>query len=323
MEAISDAPSNKKAEVVDWYRRWPHAGVSVICGRISGLVVLDADPRNGNGFALIEHRLPPTPVAETGGGGCHLYFSACGLVIPKVPALLPGVGLQGEASFVVAPPSLHPSGRPYRWRPGLALGEVPLGPLPLMIRQLVAIHRKGEQAIRASSRGIGSSILTLDGVLSVLRGVRRCGRGWSAFCPAHDDRRASLSVDLDRAIFHCFGCGAVGGVKHFAELVGDDELAPQRRIPRRATTPFQETRAAVLAEARRQLGRLESFRDLVEISNFIRARFRMADSVRRLVTTLGATKTVWDALALAASVELQALAVEARVDEIVARGRIV
>jgi len=58
-----------RALVVNWYRRWPDAGVAVVCGRISGLVVLDADPRNGDGLARIEHRLPPTPTAGTGGGG--------------------------------------------------------------------------------------------------------------------------------------------------------------------------------------------------------------------------------------------------------------
>src|SRR5262245_5570956 len=40
-------------------------------------------------------------------------------------------------------------------------------------------------------------------------------------CPFHRDRTPSLSVDLDAAIFNCFGCGAHGGWKRFAELVGE------------------------------------------------------------------------------------------------------
>lgn len=48
-----------------------------------------------------------------------------------------------------------------------------------------------------------------DRVLGALHGVRRTGPGrWSAVCPAHADRRPSLSIrELDdgRLLLHCFG----------------------------------------------------------------------------------------------------------------------
>jgi hypothetical protein len=47
-------------------------------------------------------------------------------------------------------------------------------------------------------------------LLSRLDGVRATGRGWSARCPAHEDRSASLSIAEgrdDRALVKCFaGC---------------------------------------------------------------------------------------------------------------------
>ena len=47
-------------------------------------------------------------------------------------------------------------------------------------------------------------------ILSRLRGVRQNGSGWTARCPAHEDRRASLSVGLGddgRTLVHCHaGC---------------------------------------------------------------------------------------------------------------------
>ena len=51
-----------------------------------------------------------------------------------------------------------------------------------------------------------------DRVLGALAGVRRTGPGrWSAICPAHADRRPSLSIrelDDNRALVHCHaGCG--------------------------------------------------------------------------------------------------------------------
>ncbi|MFH0809199.1 MAG: DNA primase, partial [Pseudomonadota bacterium] len=46
-------------------------------------------------------------------------------------------------------------------------------------------------------------------VLSRLEGVRRSGNGWTARCPAHDDRNASLSINEGDGgvLLHCFaGC---------------------------------------------------------------------------------------------------------------------
>lgn len=47
-------------------------------------------------------------------------------------------------------------------------------------------------------------------VLDRLKGVRRCGSGYEALCPAHDDDRASLTIsrgDDHRALLHCHrGC---------------------------------------------------------------------------------------------------------------------
>jgi hypothetical protein len=55
-----------------------------------------------------------------------------------------------------------------------------------------------------------------DRLLAAATGVRRSGPGrWSAICPAHPDRRPSLSVrELDdgRVLLHCFGGCAVDQV---------------------------------------------------------------------------------------------------------------
>ena len=60
-----------------------------------------------------------------------------------------------------------------------------------------------------------------------LRGRRR----GLTHCLFHGtDRRPSLSVDLDRGLFYCFACGERGGLKRFAELVGEAPAAP-RGVP--------------------------------------------------------------------------------------------
>ena len=52
----------------------------------------------------------------------------------------------------------------------------------------------------------------LSDLLARLDSVRSSGRGWTAKCPAHQDRTASLSItagDDGRVLLHCFaGCSA-------------------------------------------------------------------------------------------------------------------
>ena len=53
-------------------------------------------------------------------------------------------------------------------------------------------------------------------LLAKLPDAKRVGKGWSARCPAHDDRRASLSIsegDNGGAVLHCHaGCEPVAVV---------------------------------------------------------------------------------------------------------------
>ena len=41
----------------------------------------------------------------------------------------------------------------------------------------------------------------------------------SVLCPFHDDRRPSLSVNLDRKLFHCFACPAKGDILDFVARI--------------------------------------------------------------------------------------------------------
>ena len=54
--------------------------------------------------------------------------------------------------------------------------------------------------------------MTLQDILSRLEGVHGSGRQYSAKCPAHDDKRASLSISVGedgKILFNCHaGCQA-------------------------------------------------------------------------------------------------------------------
>jgi DNA primase len=45
--------------------------------------------------------------------------------------------------------------------------------------------------------------------------LKKAGRSWKGLCPFHKERTPSFTVDRDKGLYHCFGCGAGGDVIHF------------------------------------------------------------------------------------------------------------
>lgn len=122
-------------EISDWFDRWPDANVGVVTGRISGIVVVDVDSQHGGLESLAGARaqgmvLPVTVAALTGGGGEHHYYAHPGGRLSNRVGLRPGIDLRADGGCVVAPPSLHSSGRRYAWMAGRSPDECALAPLP-------------------------------------------------------------------------------------------------------------------------------------------------------------------------------------------------
>jgi hypothetical protein len=123
--------SRTPAEVRGWWQRWPAANVGLVTG--ARFDVLDLDGPEGVEAlrAILSQRDPrehPGPLVRTGGGGWHLLYAPTGL--GNRVGLLPGVDWRGHGGLVVAPPSRHASGQPYRWVRPLG-GELPAVPQEL------------------------------------------------------------------------------------------------------------------------------------------------------------------------------------------------
>src|SRR2546425_22943 len=122
-------------EARGWFRTRPDAGIGVVTGAISSLVVIDLDLRHGGDVGLEDlerqhARLPITVECRTGGGGRHLYFAHPGGLIRNKVGLAPGVDLRGDGGYVVAPPSVHSSGVRYAWVEGHGPESMAIAPLP-------------------------------------------------------------------------------------------------------------------------------------------------------------------------------------------------
>ena len=99
------------------------ANVAIVCGRVSGnLIVIDFDGPGrfeewyGGLANYLKDRVRWTWRTRT-GRGVHVYFrlKEASLVPRTKPHLKEGIDVKGEGGYVVAPPSVHPSGREYEF----------------------------------------------------------------------------------------------------------------------------------------------------------------------------------------------------------------
>jgi len=101
--------------------------------------------------------------------------------------------------------------------------EVIMEPIEHVAKQLEAegwhIRWKSEvEAIAVKSQtpmGRDRDIVELMGMLGVK--LKRMGKEYVGLCPFHDDRNPSLSVNREKGLWHCFGCGRGGDSQRFFE----------------------------------------------------------------------------------------------------------
>jgi hypothetical protein len=119
-------------EISVWWRKWPDANVGIVTGTISGLIAIDLDTLEakdklkqlvpGFDFATV-------PRSRT-GKGWQLFFQHPDVSIPNRAGIIPGLDVRGDGGYVVAPPSIHPNGKTYKWEVPIN-GELPKLPVEL------------------------------------------------------------------------------------------------------------------------------------------------------------------------------------------------
>lgn len=102
--------------------------LGIVTGKISGITVIDCDTKEGLELAMTKG-LPTCPTVKTGKGYHFYYAYEPGVGNFQKRADLPGIDLRSDGGFVVAPPSIHESGKIYEWE-GF---DRPLPKLPLWV----------------------------------------------------------------------------------------------------------------------------------------------------------------------------------------------
>jgi len=168
-----------KAPRISWeefQKRWPTeeeihrwfsedgVGVGVVCGEISnGLVVLDFDGLDYAEVAVefeenFQEIAYGTRRVATGSGKLHLWLRCSDLPddLTRIAWKFPDLGdaaveLRGNGHYIVAPPSVHPSGKPYRFLNSKPILEIPWDKL----QEIIAwFDVRGKRAVGQNPRQI-------------------------------------------------------------------------------------------------------------------------------------------------------------------------
>ena len=113
--------SNNANQIRLWWSKWPDANIGILMGNKSGLFAVDIDPKNGGDESIAHllndhNKFPETATQKTGSGGSHVLFA-----YPEQPIKTrrgypaDGIDICSDGSYIVAAPSIHPNGNPYRW----------------------------------------------------------------------------------------------------------------------------------------------------------------------------------------------------------------
>ncbi len=211
----------------DRLRAWALAGlfsnVGIVCGAVSGgLVVLDLDGEAAYAaFAAIFPELTTTYTVATGSGhGRHVYLFAATLP-PSARVLHTPIGnleIRSTGLQVAAPPSIHPSGRPYTVLHALDVQRVP--DLAAVHRWVQAFQRPTTPPVRRAPPTSRADPVLVKALTEffIAAGYRANGDWLNGPCiyperHQHDDAKPSFGFNRRSGYGWCFVCGSMLAVQ--------------------------------------------------------------------------------------------------------------
>lgn len=129
---VKDA-SIDEDQVTTWWEMWPQANIGIACG--PPVLVLDVDGPEGLD-SIQGKQLPPTPTVSTGKGR-HYYYAHPDSAVKNAVRTAPGLDIRAAGGYVVAPPSVHASGRVYAWDDYMSPQDCDLAPVPDWLSDLL------------------------------------------------------------------------------------------------------------------------------------------------------------------------------------------
>jgi hypothetical protein len=221
--------TNEVAQLEKWARQFPNCNWGAKTG--DGIVVLDVDGLAGRmairAWEAVGLRLPSTRIHSTGKGQ-HLLFTTAAPVRNSAGKLAPGLDVRGEVGYIVMPPSVHPSGAPYKTTNGAPLANLP----DWLRKKMLAPASSAKAAAGVIPQGQRDNALT-----SAAGTLRRAGRTQAEIesaltalnaeqCkpPKSEEDVARISASVGRYPIPDGVQAALNGPRPKVLLPGDDRL---------------------------------------------------------------------------------------------------
>jgi len=185
------------AQITQWWHSNPSLNIGLATGKV---IVLDVDPRHHGDrhLALLEEQrdiVPHTWAVRTGSGGLHIYLAPpAGVALTNtIGRLGPGIDTRAKDGYVVAPPSLHISGRRYAWI--FDPDEAPLAPMPGWLVTMLAPPPRPLAAITINAPSVAAVRGVLRMIASAHEGERNAILFWGACRLGEAVRRGLMPAD--------------------------------------------------------------------------------------------------------------------------------
>jgi hypothetical protein len=145
----------------EWSARWPNANLAIATGDSKRLVIIDIDEGGEGTVQSLEHKLGSLPdtLEVITGAGRHCYFRSDGEIPSSAGLLGPGLDVRSNRAYAVVPPSMHITGRVYRWKSNRGLCDHHIAALPRNWEKALQRRRHSNArqlgSLAASTIGIG------------------------------------------------------------------------------------------------------------------------------------------------------------------------
>ena len=142
-------------QVENWFKNLSGAGVGVVTGKISNIIVLDIESYCKTPIEEILKKYPTKLISRSGSGGYHLFYqfpTGVSKVSNRVK-IFDGADLRADGGFIVLPPTRHPSGGVYQWIEKGIPGAFPLALLELESKPTIQNEGWITEALRGVSEG--------------------------------------------------------------------------------------------------------------------------------------------------------------------------
>jgi P4 family phage/plasmid primase-like protien len=177
VNGVKGASTNRK-QIREWWIAHPEANIGIACGSKSNILVLDIDPRNGGNETLLQlteklGNLNSTVVSNTGGGGTHHVFKLPTFKVRKDSGgkvFGAGIDVASDGAIIIVPPSVHASGKLYRWQKGASLFKNTPAKLPKNWRdhiktQQTTVKQKTPEAAIIATGARNDTLTSIAGTL--------------------------------------------------------------------------------------------------------------------------------------------------------------